>query len=72
MQRVAKGKPRKGAAIEPAEERRKRPRDGAAKSDWESITLRRVANRVRALEAGSSGWEEVALRNLRRRLKDGG
>lgn len=69
---MTKERPGKATPSERVEERRQQPRDAVAASDWETIALRRVARRVKAVEGASSGWEEVALRNLKRRLKDRG
>ena len=69
---MTKERPGKPPPGERAKERRQQSRDPAAAGDWESIALRRVASRVKAVEGAASGWEEAALRNLRRRLKDHG
>jgi hypothetical protein len=60
-------------------ERREQPRAEADTTDWETITLRRVARHVESLSGDPDspvdpshdcGWEEAALLALRRRIRD--
>ena len=59
-------------------ERRRRPRDPQAPTDWEQIVLQRMAGRVRSLVNDAApaaestidnGWEDAALRALQRGVR---
>lgn len=60
-------------------ERRRRPRDVQAPTDWEQVVLQRVAGRVRSLlneraaaaaSTSDTGWEDAALRALQRGVRE--
>jgi hypothetical protein len=63
----------------PGADRRDQHREALDSASWETIVLRRVAQRVESLSAGTDaatgaavehGWEEAALAALRRRVRE--
>ncbi len=63
----------------PGTDRRDRPRGTLDSDSWETIVLRRVAQRVKSLSGDAEsatvdgqdhGWEEAALLALRRRVRE--